>query len=252
LVTTIPVYYIHIKSSTSPLSLLFFFLMIRRPPRSTLFPYTTLFRSLAEAESADRAAYGALWRTRARPGLRWSLRGNGLFRRATNQRDRNPHGARCRPQECPFPGAARCTDTNRTRFGDRCTGRTGRKPRAGEPALGRQELRSNDHCDCCPRSCRLCHLCGITSGAACYARRSYGRLALRVTHGSRRATTKDENGPRHLCFVFNAIGSYFHRSEGTTEIPNESSLCSLSFTFSRFSIGSGSQWPKARFLRSSA
>src|SRR6266536_4087125 len=28
----------------SPL-LLFFFLMIRRPPRSTLFPYTTLFRS---------------------------------------------------------------------------------------------------------------------------------------------------------------------------------------------------------------
>src|SRR5260370_28703221 len=27
------------------LSVLFFFLMIRRPPRSTLFPYTTLFRS---------------------------------------------------------------------------------------------------------------------------------------------------------------------------------------------------------------
>src|SRR2546430_9974082 len=26
----------------------FFFLMIRRPPRSTLFPYTTLFRSLEE------------------------------------------------------------------------------------------------------------------------------------------------------------------------------------------------------------
>src|SRR3712207_7010133 len=28
--------------------MLFFFLMIRRPPRSTLFPYTTLFRSLRE------------------------------------------------------------------------------------------------------------------------------------------------------------------------------------------------------------
>src|SRR2546422_4110132 len=28
------------------LSFFFFFLMIRRPPRSTLFPYTTLFRSL--------------------------------------------------------------------------------------------------------------------------------------------------------------------------------------------------------------
>src|SRR5262245_62214127 len=29
------------------LFLFFFFLMIRRPPRSTLFPYTTLFRSLS-------------------------------------------------------------------------------------------------------------------------------------------------------------------------------------------------------------
>src|SRR5256885_10889843 len=29
----------------SPLFFFFFFLMIRRPPRSTLFPYTTLFRS---------------------------------------------------------------------------------------------------------------------------------------------------------------------------------------------------------------
>src|SRR3712207_9358648 len=27
---------------------IFFFLMIRRPPRSTLFPYTTLFRSLID------------------------------------------------------------------------------------------------------------------------------------------------------------------------------------------------------------
>src|SRR5256885_15882003 len=27
------------------ISIIFFFLMIRRPPRSTLFPYTTLFRS---------------------------------------------------------------------------------------------------------------------------------------------------------------------------------------------------------------
>src|SRR6478735_11438231 len=30
----------------------FFFLMIRRPPRSTLFPYTTLFRSGAHAGPA--------------------------------------------------------------------------------------------------------------------------------------------------------------------------------------------------------
>src|SRR3977135_4582871 len=38
---------------TSAFSQLFFFLMIRRPPRSTLFPYTTLFRSL------DRIPIGA-------------------------------------------------------------------------------------------------------------------------------------------------------------------------------------------------
>src|ERR1019366_10812407 len=42
---------------------MFFFLMIRRPPRSTLFPYTTLFRSvpayLREVEwvEADRQFY---------------------------------------------------------------------------------------------------------------------------------------------------------------------------------------------------
>src|SRR5258707_2147675 len=36
-------------------SLCFFFLMIRRPPRSTLFPYTTLFRSarLRAVQEAD-------------------------------------------------------------------------------------------------------------------------------------------------------------------------------------------------------
>src|SRR5258707_14509325 len=32
----------------------FFFLMIRRPPRSTLFPYTTLFRSPAENQEDSR------------------------------------------------------------------------------------------------------------------------------------------------------------------------------------------------------
>src|SRR5256885_8417957 len=37
------------------LSFFFFFLMIRRPPRSTLFPYTTLFRS-REKKSASSGA----------------------------------------------------------------------------------------------------------------------------------------------------------------------------------------------------
>src|SRR5687768_18109412 len=36
-------------------SLYFFFLMIRRPPRSTLFPYTTLFRSRARSRPSSRA-----------------------------------------------------------------------------------------------------------------------------------------------------------------------------------------------------
>src|SRR6266480_1939679 len=34
----------------------FFFLMIRRPPRSTLFPYTTLFRSLRPHHRSDHGA----------------------------------------------------------------------------------------------------------------------------------------------------------------------------------------------------
>src|SRR2546430_17663767 len=38
--------------------LLFFFLMIRRPPRSTLFPYTTLFRSRVDHLARDAVAVG--------------------------------------------------------------------------------------------------------------------------------------------------------------------------------------------------
>src|SRR2546422_11136337 len=37
----------------------FFFLMIRRPPRSTLFPYTTLFRSRENEERHRRPSPGA-------------------------------------------------------------------------------------------------------------------------------------------------------------------------------------------------
>src|SRR5256884_3261870 len=37
--------YVLINKSTPDVAFFFFFLMIRRPPRSTLFPYTTLFRS---------------------------------------------------------------------------------------------------------------------------------------------------------------------------------------------------------------
>src|SRR2546428_4830264 len=54
----------------------FFFLMIRRPPRSTLFPYTTLFRSISEIALAVILVVGAgllvrsLWQLRAvHPGF---------------------------------------------------------------------------------------------------------------------------------------------------------------------------------------
>src|SRR2546426_12584299 len=51
---------------------LFFFLMIRRPPRSTLFPYTTLFRS----------GCGLLARTRGKRFGTRSPRFSGLPRRS--------------------------------------------------------------------------------------------------------------------------------------------------------------------------
>src|SRR6266446_9133934 len=43
----------------------FFFLMIRRPPRSTLFPYTTLFRSPARSFRSRRSRRSGSGRCRA-------------------------------------------------------------------------------------------------------------------------------------------------------------------------------------------
>src|SRR2546422_8052835 len=57
--------------------LCFFFLMIRLPPRSTLCPYTTLFRSVAGREAAGDRQRGDVGRGRERgrgqlvvPGIR--------------------------------------------------------------------------------------------------------------------------------------------------------------------------------------
>src|SRR2546430_13525558 len=60
------------QSYTASTILHFFFLMIRRPPRSTLFPYTTLFRShrpsaRARTPSARRAPPGSGARARRDP-----------------------------------------------------------------------------------------------------------------------------------------------------------------------------------------
>src|SRR2546426_7731208 len=51
----------------------FFFLMIRRPPRSTLFPYTTLFRSQKS-------------RPKASPGTSRSERRGSSFQRGATER----------------------------------------------------------------------------------------------------------------------------------------------------------------------
>src|SRR5215203_6370571 len=53
-------------------SFFFFFLMIRRPPRSTLFPYTTLFRP---GDRLPRAGPARAWRPPS-PGDRKSTRLN--------------------------------------------------------------------------------------------------------------------------------------------------------------------------------
>src|SRR6266478_821384 len=51
--------------------LFFFFLMIRRPPRSTLFPYTTLFRSQAGLALFGGVLLGLAYLTLAVGGSAW-------------------------------------------------------------------------------------------------------------------------------------------------------------------------------------
>src|SRR2546430_14139962 len=65
----------------------FFFLMIRRPPRSTLFPYTTLFRPLSAAHPPDRAYEPQGQEQRAHGAARrpWKPLGD-------RQRGGRPHG----------------------------------------------------------------------------------------------------------------------------------------------------------------
>src|SRR2546423_10271671 len=59
----------------------FFFLMIRRPPRSTLFPYTTLFRSFADDVTCGHGATtGALDES-----LLFYLRARGLSEKRSEE-----------------------------------------------------------------------------------------------------------------------------------------------------------------------
>src|SRR2546422_10528850 len=54
---SVPPYSCNFYKTSAPSSLFFFFLMIRRPPRSTLFPYTTLFRSPSTGVLANPIRY---------------------------------------------------------------------------------------------------------------------------------------------------------------------------------------------------
>src|SRR5690348_1108061 len=65
-------------SDTTTLFSSLFFLLIRRPPRSTLFPYTTLFRSSCARRGSRRRTWShPLWRgTMPEPSwVRWDLAG---------------------------------------------------------------------------------------------------------------------------------------------------------------------------------
>src|SRR3712207_7667969 len=73
----------------------FFFLMIRRPPRSTLFPYTTLFRSASIRDvHSDLLARAAGGRSLPR-GRRWRVPGSGsICVGVAEARRRRRHGDR--------------------------------------------------------------------------------------------------------------------------------------------------------------
>src|SRR2546427_11605525 len=69
--------------SVSSFCFFFFFLMIRRPPRSTLFPYTTLFRSAVNQLGRD---------TPDPEGHRHPIRDRHAFRLREEGARRQPHG----------------------------------------------------------------------------------------------------------------------------------------------------------------
>src|SRR6266481_6736800 len=82
----------------------FFFLMIRRPPRSTLFPYTTLFRSAATHPAMLIRGVGQV-PARPKPGMVGCL---GRFSSKPSFRKGNAHGRphwRDHHLPCRHPGA---------------------------------------------------------------------------------------------------------------------------------------------------
>src|SRR5215208_7907008 len=86
----------------------FFFLMIRRPPRSTLFPYTTLFRSpRRRAARRSGADAGEPVDQRALPGRRRGDRGGDPERAPRGRDDDGPWADRTRARLGTSPRRAR-------------------------------------------------------------------------------------------------------------------------------------------------
>src|SRR5256714_10734022 len=119
----------------------FFFLMIRRPPRSTLFPYTTLFRSRRHAGARlpgglRRDARGPAAGRRRRPfGRGAALRAAARARRGRLRRGRPLHG----DARGPGPHAARRSPPLR-----RTEHAAHRRP-AGAPPGARRHRRGPPH-----------------------------------------------------------------------------------------------------------
>src|SRR3712207_8683562 len=76
--------------------MVFFFLMIRRPPRSTLFPYTTLFRS---ARLGSRGGCRSARSAAPRPDLRGGRRSRSRRRRCVAGRATRCRGPANRSEE---------------------------------------------------------------------------------------------------------------------------------------------------------
>src|SRR5256886_1335974 len=130
-------------------SLFFFFLMIRRPPRSTLFPYTTLFRSaarraqprlqrhLSRPEPGVRDA-ARLREARGHPRVRAADRAGAAAARPRREGRAHPHDAvRLGPGRTPAGPIARSLARGETARRDEARRRAG----AGVRAVQRPAVR---------------------------------------------------------------------------------------------------------------
>src|SRR5256885_15039724 len=100
---TVVVFIMFLYFSFVTLHFFFFFLMIRRPPRSTLFPYTTLFRSAMQTLVIVPAMMSCL-----RPVALTAATNSGLSQalisplRATYRSEERRVGKECRSRWSPY------------------------------------------------------------------------------------------------------------------------------------------------------